>query len=66
MLIFHKNRRDIIAKAFIDIFKLTFIASCVSGFFPGFNIGIKIAILCSIILSLIIGFIVCPRPEKEN
>jgi len=32
MLIFHKKRRDIIAKAFIDIFKLTFIASCVSGF----------------------------------
>ena len=64
MLIFHKNRRDIIAKAFIDIFKLIFIASCVSGFFPGFDIGIKLMVYGSIVLSLIIGFIICP--EKEN
>ena len=66
MLIFHKNRRDIIAKAFIDIFKLTFIAFCVSGFFPGFNIRTKLMVYGSIVLSLIIGFIICPRPEKEN
>jgi len=66
MLIFHRNRRDIIAKAFIDIFKLTVIATCVSGFFPSFDIGTKLMISCSIVLSLIIGFIVCPRPKKEN
>ncbi len=64
MLIFHKRRRDIIAKAFIDIFKLIFIAYCVSGFFPGFNIRTKLMIYGSIVLSLIIGFIACP--EKEN
>jgi len=66
MLIFHRDRRDIIAKAFIDIFKLIFIAFCVSGFFPTFDIRMKLVISCVIVLALIIGLVVCPRPGKEN
>ena len=66
MLIFHKKRRDIIAKAFIDIFKLILIAFCVSGFFPSFDKEKKLAISCVIVLALFIGLLVCPRPDKEN
>ena len=65
MLIFHRNRRDLLAKAFLDIFKLTLVASCVSGFFPNFDVSIRLIIIVLIGLTGIAGILVCP-PEKEN
>lgn len=65
MLIFHRNRRDLLAKAFFDIFKLTLVASCVSGFFPNFDLSTRSIIFALIGLTGISGLLVCP-PEKEN
>ncbi len=66
MLIFHKKRREVVSKALFDIFKLTFVATCVSGFFQGFTKEVKIGIYCTIGLSFLLGFIICPSDKEES
>ncbi len=66
MLIFHNHRRDLIAKTLFDIFKLSFVASCISGFFPGFHGPTKILIFFVIGISFLLGIIICPESDKEN
>ena len=66
MLIFHRDRRDLVAKALFDIFKLTSVAACVSGFFPGFTVQIRAVILLIIGLTGILGILVCPQPLKGD
>ena len=65
MLIFHNHRRDEIAKSLFDIFKLTTVAGCVSGFFSQFNLATKITIWVSATLSFILAILICP-PKKED
>ena len=65
MSLFHRNRRDLISKAFFDIFKLAVVAGCVSGFFQGFNPGIRCGIYSIIFIAFCFGLIICPKPEKE-
>lgn len=64
MAIFHNKRRDIVSKTLFDVFKLTAVAGCVSGFFQAFNIGVRVWIFCIIALAFIIGFISCPLSDK--
>ena len=66
LLFLHRNRRDLMAKAMLDIFKLTAVAGCVSGFFPGFSIGTRSVVFCMIGLSFICGVLLCPPSEKEK
>jgi len=66
MHIFHYNRRDLVAKAFFDIFKLTAIAGCISGFFPSLNEQMRLVVLCIIGVAGVIGLIACPPPKKET
>ena len=64
MQIFHYNRRDLFSKVLMDIFKLTLVASCVSGFFQNFNGITRISIFAIIGITGILGLIICP-PKKE-
>ena len=66
MTIFHRNRRDLLSKTLFDIFKLTTIACCVSGFFPSFKTEIRLIILSIIVISFWAGFFICPEPTKEK
>ena len=66
MLIFHHNRRDLVAKALFDIFKLISVAACVSGFFQGFNTLTRVGIYVVMGLTGIFGILVCPTSNKES
>lgn len=66
MSIFHYNRRDAISKTFFDIFKLIFVAGCISGFFQGFNLGLRIGIYGIVLVVFCFGIFICPKSKKEN
>lgn len=65
MQIFHYNRRDLIAKTFFDIFKLTAVAGCVSGFFPELDSTTRIGIFYIIGSCFLLGLTFCPMKQKE-
>ena len=66
MLIFHRNRRDLFAKGLFDIFKLTAVAACVSGFFPNLDQGSRIIILSIMAITCMLSFMFCPPYQKED
>ena len=66
MLILHHNRRDLLAKTLFDVFKLSLVAACVSGFFATFDMATKNAIYSIMGSSFIFGLILCPTSKKEQ
>jgi|GEM_PF-6612480 len=66
MSVFHYNRRDAISKAFFDIFKLIFVAECISGFFPNLNSALRIGISSATLIIFFCAIFICPESKKEN
>lgn len=66
MQIFHNRRRDLIAKALIDVFKLSLVAACVSGFFPALTDSTRTGVFILVGLTFFIGILICPKMDKED
>ena len=59
------RRRDLLAKAFINLFQALVVASFVSEAFLKAGVGWKVGFVTAIGTSLVLGVLLCPEKETD-